>query len=151
MIDGVKEKKLIRHLDDRGWLSEIVRSDEKLLPKFGQAYISKTYPDVIKAFHWHKYQDDLWFCLSGSIQVVLYDRRPRSKTKGEMQIFYIGEDNQLIVFIPKGVAHGYRVLGKKSAKLINFTSKPYNPKNPDEERILFDDKSIGFDWKTKNR
>lgn len=151
MIEGVKIKELIRHSDDRGWLSEIVRNDEKLLSKFGQAYISKSYPKLIKAFHWHKYQDDLWFCLAGNMQVVLYDRRPRSKTKGETQIFYLGEDSQIIVLIPKGVAHGYRVLGEKSVKLINFTTKSYNPKNPDEERIPFDDPKINFDWETVNR
>ncbi|TSC90287.1 MAG: dTDP-4-dehydrorhamnose 3,5-epimerase [Candidatus Berkelbacteria bacterium Licking1014_96] len=151
MIDGVKEKNLIRHHDDRGYFSEIVRDDEKLLSRFGQASISNTYPNVIKAFHWHKYQDDLWFCVSGNIQAVLYDRRPRSKTKGETTIFYLGDDNPKIVLIPKGVAHGYRVLGTNPAVLVYFTTKSYNAKNPDEQRISFDDEIINFDWQTKNR
>ncbi|MBU2595772.1 dTDP-4-dehydrorhamnose 3,5-epimerase family protein [Patescibacteria group bacterium] len=151
MIEGVKEKNLNRHHDDRGWFSEIVRDDEKLLSRFGQASITKTYSGVIKAFHWHKKQDDLWFCVSGNIQVVLYDRRPRSKTKGETSVFFLGEDNPKIVLIPKGVAHGYRVLGTKPAILVYFTTKSYNPNVPDEERIPFDDKKINFNWQTKNR
>jgi len=151
MINGVKEKKLVRHHDDRGWFSEIIRDDEKYLRKFGQASITKTHPGVIKAFHWHKKQDDVWFVASGSAQIVLYDRRPRSKTKGETQIFYLGEDNPSIILIPKGVAHGYRVLGNKPAVLVYFTTRSYNPKNPDEERIPFDDEAINFDWQTKNR
>lgn len=151
MIEGVKEKNLNLHHDDRGYFAEIIRDDEKLLKRFGQASITKTYPGVIKAFHWHKKQDDIWFAVSGNIQVVLYDRRPRSKTKGETQIFYLGEDNARIVLIPKGVAHGYRVLGNKPATLVYFTTHTYNPSAPDEERISFDDESIGFDWQTKNR
>ena len=151
MIDGVKEKNLTRHFDDRGYFAEILRDDEELLSRFGQASITKTYSEVIKAFHWHKKQDDLWFCVSGSIQVVLYDRRPRSKTKGETSVFFLGEDNPKIVLIPKGVAHGYRVLGTKPAILVYFTTKSYNPNVPDEERIPFDDPRINFDWQTKNR
>ena len=151
MIDGVKEKNLIKFHDDRGWFSEIARDDEKLLSHFGQASITKAYPGVIKAFHWHKKQDDLWFCVSGNIQVVLYDRRPRSKTKGETSVFYLGDDNPKIVLIPKGVAHGYRVLGTEPAVLVYFTTKSYNPNLPDEERIPFNDPKINFDWQTKNR
>ena len=151
MIEGVREKNLNLHHDDRGWFSEIVRDDEKLLSRFGQASITKTYPKVIKAFHWHKKQDDLWFCISGNIQVVLYDRRPRSKTKGETAVFYLGDDNPKIILIPKGVAHGYRVLGPSPAILVYFTTKSYDPNSPDEERISFDDPKIDFDWQTKNR
>ena len=151
MIDDVQTKELIRHHDDRGWFSEIVRDDEKLLSRLGQASITKTYPGVIKAFHWHKKQDDLWFCVSGSIQAVLYDRRPRSKTKGETSVFYLGGDNPKIILIPRGVAHGYRVLGAEPAVLVYFTTKSYDPNAPDEERIDFDDPKINFDWKTKNR
>jgi dTDP-4-dehydrorhamnose 3,5-epimerase len=151
MIDGIKVKNLVRHFDDRGYFAEILRDDEKILSHFGQASITKTYPGVIKAFHWHKKQDDLWFCVSGNIQIVLYDRRPRSKSKGEVFVFYLGEDNPSTVFIPKGIAHGYRVLGEKPAVLVYFTTQSYDPKAPDEERIPFDDPEIGFDWQTKNR
>lgn len=151
MIEGVKEKNLTRHFDDRGHFAEIIRDDEKLLSHFGQASLTKTYSGVIKAFHWHKKQDDVWFCISGNIQVVLYDRRPKSKTKGETSVFYLGNDNPKIVFIPKGVAHGYRVLGERAAVLVYFTTKSYDPSAPDEERILFDDPEINFDWQTKNR
>lgn len=151
MIEGVKEKNLTLHSDDRGYFAEILRDDDKLLSRFGQASITKTYSGVIKAFHWHKKQDDIWFCISGNIQIVLYDRRPRSKTKGETSVFYLGNDNPKIVYIPKGVAHGYRVLGEKAAALVYFTTQSYKAESPDEERIPFDDPEINFDWQTKNR
>ncbi len=150
-IEGVKVKKLIRHVDDRGYFMEILRDDDNLLRKFGQASISMTYPGVIKAFHYHKLQDDLWFFPSGNAQVVLYDVREDSPTYKMTNVFYMGELNPILLLIPAGVAHGYRVLGNQPATIVYFTTHSYNRENPDEYRIPFDDKEIGFDWTTKNR
>ena len=151
MIDGVQVKKLVRHVDDRGYFMEILRDDDKLLEKFGQASLSLTYPGIIKAFHYHKKQDDLWFFPKGNAQVVLYDMREDSPTKGQTDVFYMGENNPILLVIPKGVAHGYRVLGNEPAIITYFTSESYDRENPDEYRIAWDDPEIGFDWTTKNR
>lgn len=151
MIEGVRIKKLIRHPDDRGFFQEILREDDGLLRRFGQASMSKTYPGVIKAFHYHERQDDLWFFPVGNAQVVLYDLRQDSPTRGETNVLYMGEDNPILVLIPAGVAHGYRTLGEKPAIIIYFTTEPYNPNEPDEKRIPYDDPAIGFDWSTKMR
>ena len=113
--------------------------------------MSKAYPGVIKAFHYHEDQDDLWFFPTGNAQVVLYDRRENSPTKGETNVFYLGEDNPILLLIPKMVAHGYRVLGSEPAIIIYFTTRSYNRENPDEKRIPWNDPAIGFDWVTKNR
>lgn len=50
MIDGVKKKTLLKHHDDRGYFTELVRDDEDLLAQFGQMSLSMSYPGVIKAF-----------------------------------------------------------------------------------------------------
>ncbi|BAS27968.1 dTDP-4-dehydrorhamnose 3,5-epimerase family protein [Limnochorda pilosa] len=151
MIDGVRVKQLVRHPDDRGFFQEILRDDDGLLRRFGQASMSKTYPGVIKAFHYHERQDDLWFFPVGNAQVVLHDLREGSPTRGETNVFYMGEENPILLLIPVGVAHGYRTLGEKPAFIIYFTTESYNPNDPDEKRIPYDDPSIGFDWTTKMR
>lgn len=151
MIHGVTIKSLAIHPDDRGNFREILRSDEGLLKNFGQASITTTFPGVIKAFHWHARQDDLWYAVSGSIQAVLYDRRPDSPTFRETQVIYAGDTNSVLIVIPKGVAHGYRVLGQQPATLMYVTTEPYDAANPDEQRISFDDAEIGFNWTTQNR
>jgi dTDP-4-dehydrorhamnose 3,5-epimerase len=151
LIDGVKVKQLVRHCDDRGYFSEILRDDEDIIDYFGQASLSVSYPGVIKAFHYHEEQDDIWFFPSGNAQVVLYDLRNNTQTNGETNVFYMGEDQPILLVIPKGVAHGYRVLGNKPATIIYFTTKSYNKEDPDEKRIPWDDPSINFDWSTKNR
>ncbi|MBI4426493.1 MAG: dTDP-4-dehydrorhamnose 3,5-epimerase family protein [Candidatus Kerfeldbacteria bacterium] len=151
MIDGVIVQALTTHPDDRGYFREIVRDDDRLLERFGQVSITETYPGVIKAFHWHERQDDLWYVASGMAQVVLYDRRPDSPTKGQTDVIYAGEQQPVLIKIPKGVAHGYRVLGQQSVVLVYVTTASYQPTQPDEQRIPFDDPTIGFDWATQHR
>jgi dTDP-4-dehydrorhamnose 3,5-epimerase len=144
-------KTLITHPDDRGFFREVLRDDDKLLSNFGQTSVTVTYPGVIKAFHYHEKQDDLWYVASGMAQVVLYDMREDSDTYKQTQVIYAGEQNPVLIKIPIGVAHGYRVLGDKPVMLFYHTTMSYDAKNPDEKRIPFDDPGIGFDWTTQNR
>lgn len=141
----------MRHPDDRGFFQEILRDDDQLLRKFGQASLSMSYPGVIKAFHYHERQDDLWFFPVGSAQVVLYDGRRESPSYQKTQVLYPGEDNPQLIVIPVGVVHGYRVLGNTPLMIVYFTTESYNPENPDEKRLAWDDPTIGFDWTTHYR
>lgn len=150
-IHDVVVKKLITHPDDRGYFREILRDDDNMLRRFGQTAITKSYPGVIKAFHWHEDQDDVWYVAGGMARIVLYDRRPRSQTSGVTQVIYAGDDNPLSVLIPTGIAHGYQVLGNEPVILFYHVTKSYNPAAPDEQRIPFDDPTIAFDWSIQNR
>jgi dTDP-4-dehydrorhamnose 3,5-epimerase len=150
-IDGVKVKSLVRHPDDRGFFQEIVRDDDGLLRRFGQASLSMSYPGVIKAFHYHERQDDVWFFPVGNAQVVLYDLRPDSPTYETTQVLYAGEDFPIVIVIPPKVAHGYRVLGQKPLMIVYFTTESYRPDQPDEQRLAWNDPRIGFNWDTQYR
>lgn len=151
MIKGVKIKKINIFADDRGIFTEIIKSGEDTFIEVKQTSYTETYPGVIKAFHWHKKQNDAWFVSSGMAQVVLYDLRESSETKGETNVFYAGEKNPILILIPPGVVHGYRVLGNRPVKLFYHTDEVYDPKNPDEERLAFNDPKINFGWTTKNK
>jgi dTDP-4-dehydrorhamnose 3,5-epimerase len=151
MIKDVFIKKLILYNDDRGFFSEIMKEGDEMFKDIKQTSYTETYPGVIKAFHWHKKQWDFWFVARGMAQVVLYDLRKKSPTNGETQVIYAGKDNRVVIAIPSGVAHGYRVLGNKKVGLFYHTTEAYNSRNPDEERISFDDPKIGFDWTTENK
>ncbi len=146
MIDGVHIKRLTRHCDERGFFMEILRDDDELLARFGQTSYTMSYPGIIKAFHWHRRQDDLWFVAAGSALVVLHDLREGSPTRGETQSLITGEQDPALVLIPAGVAHGYKVLGDRPLGLFYHTTESYDRAAPDEERIPFDDPAIGFDW-----
>ncbi len=155
MIDGVKIKKLVVHADipdteeelsEPGFLVEVLRDDDGLLRKFVQSTMTVAYPGTIKAWHYHKYQDDLWFVATGKAMVVLHDLRPHSPTRGETQVIFAGEDDYKLIVIPVGVAHGYKVVSKTPVILFYHTTEHYNPDNPDEERLPYNDPQIGFDW-----
>ncbi|MGC9048626.1 MAG: dTDP-4-dehydrorhamnose 3,5-epimerase family protein [Patescibacteria group bacterium] len=151
MIKDVQLKQLNLNFDDRGFLVEVLKKTDPIFKEIKQTTYTETYPGVIKAFHWHKRQWDFWFIIKGMAQVVLYDLREDSPTKGETNVFYLGEKNLAVLAIPPGVAHGYRVLGNQPIGLLYQTTEIYNPENPDEGRISFDDKKIGFDWTTRPR
>ncbi|TDF97560.1 dTDP-4-dehydrorhamnose 3,5-epimerase family protein [Paenibacillus piri] len=150
-IQGVMKKQLVKHSDDRGYFMELLRNDDAMYGSFGQASLSMSFPGVIKAFHYHRLQDDIWYFPSGHAQVVLHDMRKDSPTYRQTDVYYMGEDNSFLLFIPRGVAHGYRVLGPKPVSIVYFTNMAYNANEPDESRLAYDDPEIGFDWSTKNR
>lgn len=155
MIDGVKIKPLKvwpdaaqgREVIARpGFLMEVVREDERLLSRFGQTTFTVTHPGSIKAFHWHKNQDDVWFVASGKAFIVLHDQRENSPTFGQTETHTAGSGNYKVIVIPAGVVHGFKVLGNEPVYLFYHTTQSYNPAHPDEERIPYDDPTIGFDW-----
>jgi dTDP-4-dehydrorhamnose 3,5-epimerase len=150
MIDGVKTKKLKVIPDERGRLMEILRSDEALFEKFGQVYMTTTYPGVVKAWHLHLKQTDNIACLQGMIKLVLYDSRDDSPTPKELAEFYLGVHNPLLVQIPPGVYHGWMCVSGKEAVVVNIPTEPYDPENPDEYRLDPHQGGIPYTWKRKD-
>ncbi|MCB7129146.1 MAG: dTDP-4-dehydrorhamnose 3,5-epimerase family protein [Candidatus Brocadiales bacterium] len=150
MIEGVVTKKLKVVPDERGFLMEMMRSDDPHFEKFGQAYLSVGYPGVIKGWHYHKKQKDNFFIVRGTAKVVLYDMREKSGTRGEINEFFIGERNPLMVHIPANVAHGFKAVGDETAYLINIPTELYNYEQPDEHRIDPHGGEIPYDWACKD-
>ena len=127
MIDGVKVKKLKIIPDDRGRLMEILRCDEPIFEKFGQVYMTTAFPGVVKAWHYHKKQDDNFTCISGKMRLALYDARKGSPTYGEVNDFVIRLDEPMLVHIPKVVYHGFKCVSEIEAVVINTVTVPYSP------------------------
>jgi dTDP-4-dehydrorhamnose 3,5-epimerase len=100
-IHDVKTKQLRVIPDERGWIMEILRADDaEFFSKFGQTYVSATYPGVVKAWHYHRQQVDHFACVAGMVKLVLVDTRPDSPTNGAVNEFYIGEQNPMLVQVP---------------------------------------------------
>jgi len=147
MIEGVKIKKLKLIPDERGRLMEILRCDDEIFRKFGQVYITTAKPGVVKAWHYHKKQDDNFTCVQGEIKLVLYDSRPKSSTHREVNDFILSLEEQTLVHIPKLVYHGFKGVSEREAMIINTPTMPYNYKNPDEFRVDPYDNNIPYDWR----
>jgi dTDP-4-dehydrorhamnose 3,5-epimerase len=146
MIEGVKVKELRFHLDERGRLLEILRCDEEIFKAFGQVYITTVNPGIIKGWHMHKKQTDNLCCVKGNIKLVLYDSRSDSSTRGEIQEFFMGDFNPILVQIPPQVYHAIKCIGNEDAIILNVPDLPYNHRDPDEYRLDPFTDQIPYDW-----
>jgi dTDP-4-dehydrorhamnose 3,5-epimerase len=124
-----------------------MRSDWEQFQKFGQVYVTAAYPQVVKAWHMHKKQTDNVTCIKGMMKLVLYDDREKSKTKGEINEFIIGDRNLLLVRIPPEVWHGFKAVAEDYALMLNVPTELYDYKKPDEHRLPPDTNKIPYDWK----
>lgn len=150
MIDGVKTKKLRVIPDERGRLMEILRNDDELFLQFGQVYMTTTYPGVVKAWHLHREQTDNIACVKGMIKLALYDAREQSPTFKQVDQFYLGLHNPLLVQIPKGIYHGWMCVSPDEAIIVNIPTESYNYETPDEFRLDPHDNDIPYDWERKD-
>jgi dTDP-4-dehydrorhamnose 3,5-epimerase len=150
MIDGIKTKRLKVIPDERGRLMEILRADDQLFLKFGQVYMTTTYPGVVKAWHKHEKQTDNLACVQGMIKLALYDSRESSPTFKEINQFYIGVHNPLLVQIPAGVYHGWMCVSEEEAIVVNIPTEVYNYEHPDEQRLDPYQNDVPYDWRRKD-
>ncbi len=148
MIDGVKIIPLKKIPDERGCIMHMMRQDAEHFTKFGEIYFSKIYPGAIKAWHLHTKMTLNYAVVVGSIKLVLYDKRAGSKTFGNIQEIFIGEENYSLVSIPPGVVNGFKSVGDKMAIVANCADMPHDP----EEIVRIDpfDKEIGYEWGVKH-
>ncbi len=151
MINGVTTKTLNPVPDERGRVMEIFRCDDPFFESFGQVYITTAYPGAVKAWHLHHKQIDHFTVIKGMAKVVLYDDREGSSTRCEINEFFIGEHNPLLVRIPNLVYHGFKCISETECMIINVPNLPYKHGDPDEERVPADQGSIPYDWSRKNR
>lgn len=150
MIDGIEIKELTVFADERGRVMEILRSDEPALKKFGQSYMSTTYPGAVKGWHYHDKQWDHICCVYGMIKLAVYDEREGSKTKGEINEFHLGVHKARVVVLPPGVWHGWKATSLEEAIVINTVSEPFNKTKPDEHRIDPHKNHIPYSWERKD-
>ncbi|MBN1755895.1 dTDP-4-dehydrorhamnose 3,5-epimerase family protein [bacterium] len=150
MIDGVFVKELKVIPDERGRLMEIIRCDEECFRKFGQLYMTTTYPGVVKAWHLHYNQDDYITVVSGMIKLAMFDARKDSSTYGEVNELFAGDNNPILVRIPRGVYHGWKGIGTREAIIINCPTQPYNHQQPDEQRMDPFENDIPYKWDLKH-
>ena len=150
MIEGVRIKRLKVIPDERGFLMEMMRDDDEFFQKFGQVYLSVVYPGVVKGWHYHRKQTDHFVFVKGMAKVVLYDSRENSKTRGEVNEFFMGEQNPILLVIPPFVLHGMKGIGTEPAMLVNAPTEPYRYAEPDEFRVDPHKNDIPYDWDRKD-
>lgn len=149
MIEGVVIKPLKQILDERGKVMHMLRSTDDEFQSFGEIYFSTVYPGAIKGWHIHKRMTLNYAVPHGHIKLVLFDDRPESPTRGELQEIFLGEDNYCLVVIPPMVWNGFKGIGTEMALVANCASIPHDPDEID--RMDPFDPRIPYDWEIKHR
>ncbi len=149
MIDGVIVTPLRQILDERGKVMHMLRNDAAHFQGFGEIYFSCVYPGAVKAWHIHKRMTLNYAVPHGSIKFVLYDDRPGSPSKGEIQELFLGPDNYCLVTVPPLVWNGFKGVGTEMAIVANCATLPHDPAEID--RFDPDDPRIPYDWAIKHR
>jgi dTDP-4-dehydrorhamnose 3,5-epimerase len=145
-IDGVVVHALRRFGEDGGSMTELARVADGALTldgglKLAQINYSVIEPGVLKAFHVHHRQTDLWFVPpEDRVLLVLVDVREASPTVKTVTKLVLGDTSSSLVRIPPGVAHGCKNIGDKPARIVYMTDVPFSadPKETDEGRLPWD-------------
>jgi len=124
-IEGVVLERMTRHHDERGWLTELFRTDTtpaECMPAMG--YVSVTRPGVTRGPHEHLEQTDVFgFAGPGNFRVKLWDHRKQSPTRGRSMTVVVGEGNPAVLTVPPGVVHGYTNISDNDAWVMNFPNR----------------------------
>jgi len=144
-IEGVRILDLKLMIDDGGTFAELIRLDEngnlELIPEFKvrQSSYSEMLPGVVKAFHLHYNQEDVWFIPpTDRLLIGLIDARKDSSSYRVTQRFVMGAGKAQLLYIPRGVGHGAANLSQKSTSILYFVNQHFNLQAPDEQRLPWD-------------
>jgi dTDP-4-dehydrorhamnose 3,5-epimerase len=143
-IDGVQIANLRVFGDERGQFMEIFR--QEWFPQVSWAKLqsnrSNSKANVLRGLHYHFRQVDYWYVPFGRIRAGLVDLRPHSPTYLAVQTVEMGEENNIGLYIPIGVAHGFYAL--TDCTLNYFVNNYYD--NSDEFGVAWNEPSFGLDW-----
>lgn len=122
----------------------MLRRDWDVFEGFGEIYFSCVFPGAIKAWHIHKRMTLNYAVPLGEIRFVLYDDRPDSPTRGEVQEMVLGPDTYCLVTVPPMIWNGFKGLGSETSIVANCATIPHDP----EEIVRRDpmDSTIPYDW-----
>lgn len=144
-IDGVKFFPIRNFVGDEGDFCEVIRLDEKGFVEgvegfqLRQQNRARSFPGSIKAWHFHHQQDEMWYVPPHCQMFVgLWDLRDDSPTKNVRMRSNLGAGNSRLLYIPRGVAHGYANFSGNSVDLFYFANNQFSLENPDENRVSWD-------------
>jgi dTDP-4-dehydrorhamnose 3,5-epimerase len=135
--------------DDRGFFlesyNESVLTDLGITDRFVQDNHSYSTHNVVRGLHYQirQPQGKLVRVVVGEVLDVIVDLRRGSPTFGKWETFLISGQNKRMLWIPKGCAHGFRVVSD-SAHVLYKATDFYAPEG--ERTIAWNDPDLNIDW-----
>jgi dTDP-4-dehydrorhamnose 3,5-epimerase len=143
--DGVTFRRAPTHIDERGSVCEMFDPRWQWhLDPLVFVYMFTLRPGMIKGWGLHKLHEDRYFAIVGEMQVIMYDVRPDSSTRGLVSKIVLSEYNRGLLNIPAGIWHANRNVGSKDAVIVNFPTRPYEHHDPDKYRLPIDTDQIPY-------
>jgi len=144
LISGVYVVQLQAYSDERGRFMETFRKE--WFPQRSweclQSNRSDSRAGVLRGLHYHHHQVDYWYAVGGRLRAAMVDLRPSSPTHMASQTLEMGDDNEVGLFIPMGVAHGFVAL--TDVTLTYVVDNYYDGR--DEFGVAWNDPELGLDW-----
>ena len=153
-------EKILTPFDDLFELQPIVRGDSRgsfvkifhadtfaelgLAADFKEEFFSTSIKNVLRGMHFQTPPDDhdkVVCCMEGAVKDVVVDLRKNSPTFGKHFMLELSAEKSNMLYIPKGLAHGFLTLSERATMLYNVTTV-YSPEN--DKGILWS--SCGIDW-----
>ena len=147
MIDEVRIFPLKQISGDRGAVMHMLRCDSSLFENFGEIYFSVIRKGKIKAWKRHKRMTQNFAVPVGEIELVLFDDRFSSSTKGVVQIVNIGVDHYGLIRIPPMIWYGFSGVSANDALIANCASMPHDPEESEQVDVV--SAKIPYVWNVK--
>src|SRR5438105_4661113 len=131
-LDGVFLIEPLVFADPRGFFLESYNQralvDIGLSAQFVQDNHASSRRNVLRGLHYQirNAQGKLVRTLIGEIFDVVLDLRRWSPTYGRWEGFLLSDENQVMLWLPPGLAHGYRVISDR-AEVLYKVSNYYSP------------------------
>ncbi|MEV5029135.1 NAD-dependent epimerase/dehydratase family protein [Paenibacillus sp. LPE1-1-1.1] len=113
--------RLKKYEDNRGWLSEFIKSDS-----MGQIFISKTKPGITRGNHWHHTKVEKFLVIQGEAVIKF-----RKIETDEILEYKVNGETAEVVDIPVGYTHSITNTGDGELITLFWACEIFNPDKPD--------------------
>jgi len=122
---------------------------QEVNPSFTVLRVSRSFTrtkGAIRGLHFQhapRAEDKLVQCIRGAIFDVAVDIRPESPTYRQWVGFELSAENQEMLLVPKGCAHGFQTL-TEDCLIEYFVTEAYSPQH--EGGMRWDDPALAIEW-----
>lgn len=134
-IPGCLEIRPIVHNDCRGRFVKVFHREafaaHGLCTEYDEEFYSISFKDVIRGLHYQRPPADhvkLVYCVEGEVEDAAVDLRVGSPTYGQHILVRLSASDANMLYIPRGVAHGFCTLTEK-ATLVYRTTTTHSPEH----------------------
>lgn len=137
--------------DERGFFLEFYKKSDfqsvGIDTDFVQDNHSKSVKGVLRGLHYQlspMAQGKLVRCIKGKIFDVAVDIRKGSPTFGKWVGYELSEENKMMLWIPKGFAHGFLTISEQAEIIYKVSGSEYSSEY--ERSIRWNDPKININW-----